>query len=294
MAIERFEEALNQYITEETQKMKEESVQTLEGHLTEESVKAAARLLEHRELMASTIKGRLRRAMNDISVLLEDEGYDPPPATILGPGTFENELAKYTQDHSNAVETYSEDEASLIEFSPRYAFPKDLFEISDEDFNYYEKFIGPAINEGGTLTLYGQKPDDFSKQKFINAGIRFNRRVITLDSNSTTRPKGTLSFKVSEALPHLTFDNINLLRDDLGNIEAFKHLQPELGEILIDNLDLNNRTKHCLKRAQIMYVEQILRDNEDHLADVRNFGQTGFQDLLIVLTANKVIPEVKI
>ena len=49
MAIERFEEALKEYIHEETKKMNEESVRSLEGHLTGESIKAAARLLEHRE-----------------------------------------------------------------------------------------------------------------------------------------------------------------------------------------------------------------------------------------------------
>src|SRR3989344_3748019 len=291
MAIEKFEEALKQYIQEETQKMKAVSVAALEGSVTEDTIKAAARLLDHQDTMANGIRVRLENAMIDLTRHLENEGYTLPPASILRPG-FSDALEEALQ-RINLREESSETETSTVEFQPKHTFSEDLLEISSDDFNFYGKFINEAIKQGGTLMVIIREAPHLAKRKFINAGIQINRRITTLDSNVTTRPKGTLSFQVSDTLPHFTYDNIVLLRNNLGNIDAFGNLPPALLEGFIDDLGLDSKTYNCLKRSQMTSISEILRTAEVYIGGLRNFGEVGFHNLLITFAANKILPEAK-
>jgi len=295
MAIERFEEALKQYIQEETQKMKDVSAQSLDGSITEDTIKAAARLLEHLDQAANSIRGTLRYGMETITNILEKEGYDLPPASILRP-SFGEVLAETLQSN-NSTEESAETETPTVEFQPQYSFPKDLLEINDNDKENYGTIINNALltDSGiglGSLVLgEGQKITDV-KRKMLNAGISLNRRITFPDINKPTRPKNLLFF-VSDLLPHLTYDNIVSLRDNLGNIHAFDHLPSEVLFVLLKKLDLESRTYNCLARSQLINVSDILNLDEAHLGSVRNFGQGGFHDLIVTFAANKILPEVK-
>jgi len=295
MAIEKFEEALKQYIQEETQKMKAVSVAALEGSVTEDTIKAAARLLDHQDTMANGIRVRLENAMIDLTRHLENEGYTLPPASILRPG-FGDALEEALQ-RINLREESSETETQAFEFQPKYTFPQDLLEISDEDKENYGSVINNALltDRGtglGSLVLgEGQEMPD-AKMKLVNAGISLSRRVTFPDRNKP-HPENLLPFEVSDFLPHLTYDNIVLLRNNLGNLSAFSNLPTEVLGRDLKELGLDSRTFNCLKRSQILYVTQILIMDELHIGGIRNFGQGGFHNLLITFAANKIIPEAK-
>ena len=154
MAIEKFEEALKQYIQEETQKMKDISVAALEGMITEDSIKAAARLLDHQDAMAIGIVHRLENAMIDLTRHLEKEGYTLPPASILG-------------QINNIDEESSEIEYPIVEFQPQYSFSRDLLEISDEDKENYGIIIDNALLTDSSEALGSIFLGEGQKQKML-------------------------------------------------------------------------------------------------------------------------------
>ena len=49
--------------------------------------------------------------------------------------------------------------------------------------------------------------------------------------------------------------------------------------LLIEQLDLSQRTYNCLKRSQITKVGQVMQMSEDELLSLRNFGQKSLEEL---------------
>ena len=61
--------------------------------------------------------------------------------------------------------------------------------------------------------------------------------------------------------------------------------QPTLREALIDDLliedlDLSERPRNCLKRAQVNTVGELLLKSEDDLLAVTNFGQKSLDEVI--------------
>ena len=54
---------------------------------------------------------------------------------------------------------------------------------------------------------------------------------------------------------------------------------PDLA-LLIEDLDLSERPRNCLKRAQIDTVGQLLEKTEDDLLAVTNFGQKSLDEVI--------------
>ena len=50
--------------------------------------------------------------------------------------------------------------------------------------------------------------------------------------------------------------------------------------MLIEDLDLSERPRNCLKRAQIDTVGQLLEKTEDDLLAVTNFGQKSLDEVI--------------
>jgi DNA-directed RNA polymerase subunit alpha len=54
---------------------------------------------------------------------------------------------------------------------------------------------------------------------------------------------------------------------------------PDL-ELAIEDLDLSERPRNCLKRAQINTVGELLTKSEDDLLAITNFGQKSLDEIL--------------
>jgi DNA-directed RNA polymerase subunit alpha len=57
---------------------------------------------------------------------------------------------------------------------------------------------------------------------------------------------------------------------------------PDL-ELPIEDLDLSERPRNCLKRAQVNTVGELLLKTEDDLLAITNFGQKSLDEVLVKL-----------
>ena len=57
---------------------------------------------------------------------------------------------------------------------------------------------------------------------------------------------------------------------------------PDL-ELPIEDLDLSERPRNCLKRAQVNTVGELLQKTEDDLLAITNFGQKSLDEVLVKL-----------
>jgi len=53
---------------------------------------------------------------------------------------------------------------------------------------------------------------------------------------------------------------------------------PDL-EVAIEDLDLSERPRNCLKRAQINTIGELLTKTEDDLLNITNFGQKSLDEV---------------
>lgn len=66
---------------------------------------------------------------------------------------------------------------------------------------------------------------------------------------------------------------------ELGEQEEVGGGSPDL-DLLIEDLDLSERPRNCLKRAQVDTVAQLLEKTEDDLLAVTNFGQKSLDEVI--------------
>jgi DNA-directed RNA polymerase subunit alpha len=66
---------------------------------------------------------------------------------------------------------------------------------------------------------------------------------------------------------------------ELGETSAAMAASPEL-ETPIEDLDLSERPRNCLKRAQVNTVGELLRKSEDDLLAITNFGQKSLDEVI--------------
>ena len=57
---------------------------------------------------------------------------------------------------------------------------------------------------------------------------------------------------------------------------------PDL-ELPIEDLDLSERPRNCLKRAQVNTIGELLQKTEDDLLAITNFGQKSLDEVIVKL-----------
>jgi len=65
---------------------------------------------------------------------------------------------------------------------------------------------------------------------------------------------------------------------ELGEVAASSATSPDL-ELPIEDLDLSERPRNCLKRAQINSIGELLTKTEDDLLNITNFGQKSLDEV---------------
>src|SRR5215213_5472556 len=66
---------------------------------------------------------------------------------------------------------------------------------------------------------------------------------------------------------------------ELGELAASVSGSPDL-DLPIEDLDLSERPRNCLKRAQVNSVGELLEKNEDDLLAITNFGQKSLDEVI--------------
>ena len=65
---------------------------------------------------------------------------------------------------------------------------------------------------------------------------------------------------------------------ELGEVSTVTAGSPDL-ELPIEDLDLSERPRNCLKRAQVNTIGELLQKTEDDLLAITNFGQKSLDEV---------------
>jgi DNA-directed RNA polymerase subunit alpha len=63
-----------------------------------------------------------------------------------------------------------------------------------------------------------------------------------------------------------------------GDVGTTQSGSPDL-DLRIEELDLSERPRNCLKRAQINTIGELVTKNEDDLLNITNFGQKSLDEV---------------
>ena len=78
---------------------------------------------------------------------------------------------------------------------------------------------------------------------------------------------------------------------ELGEVAAPRAGSPDL-DLPIEDLDLSERPRNCLKRAQVNTIGELLEKTEDDLLAITNFGQKSLDEVIAeARRARPVAPE---
>jgi DNA-directed RNA polymerase subunit alpha len=69
---------------------------------------------------------------------------------------------------------------------------------------------------------------------------------------------------------------------ELGEVSPTLATSPDL-ELPIEELDLSERPRNCLKRARVDSIGQLVMKTEDDLLAITNFGQKSLDEVIVKL-----------
>ncbi|MDH3307491.1 MAG: DNA-directed RNA polymerase subunit alpha [Acidimicrobiia bacterium] len=112
----------------------------------------------------------------------------------------------------------------------------------------------------------------------------FDRLVIDIETDGSLTPSDAVSSSGK------TLRDLLALFADLGEYEGLvpgEITQPESGspdlDLPIEALDLSERPRNCLRRAQVKTVGELVHKSEDDLLNITNFGQKSLEEVIAKL-----------
>lgn len=115
----------------------------------------------------------------------------------------------------------------------------------------------------------------------VEMDTNYDRLVLDVETDGSISPRDALA-SAGDTLTQL----VRLVAEmsdeaptlELGETSAAMASSPEL-EMPIEDLDLSERPRNCLKRAQVNTVGELLRKSEDDLLAITNFGQKSLDEV---------------
>ena len=113
----------------------------------------------------------------------------------------------------------------------------------------------------------------------------FDRLVLDIDTDGSVTPAEAIS-SAGGTLRNL----FELFADleDYAPLELDEIIQPEVAgqehlDLPIEALDLSERPRNCLRRAQVQTVGELIEKTEDDLLNITNFGQKSLEEVVVKL-----------
>lgn len=121
----------------------------------------------------------------------------------------------------------------------------------------------------------------------VEQSTEFDRLVIEVETDGSIDPRDAMASAGStlRSLVELV-ENMTEEPEGLALSEAVTTVStsPDL-ELSVEDLDLSERPRNCLKRAQVNTVGELLEKSEDDLLAITNFGQKSLDEVLEKLDA---------
>ena len=108
----------------------------------------------------------------------------------------------------------------------------------------------------------------------------FDRLVLDVDTNGSLQPAEAVSSagKTLRELLGLFADMGEGIGLELGDVAVAESSSPDL-DLPIEALDLSERPRNCLRRAQIKTVGELVIKSPDDLLNITNFGQKSLEEV---------------
>ena len=116
----------------------------------------------------------------------------------------------------------------------------------------------------------------------VEQSTNYDRLVLDITTDGSISPREALA-SAGDTLRSL----VGLVADmsespqglELGDVGAATSGSPDL-DLPIEDLDLSERPRNCLKRAQVNTVGELVQKTEDDLLAITNFGQKSLDEVL--------------
>ena len=116
----------------------------------------------------------------------------------------------------------------------------------------------------------------------VEQSTNYDRLVLDITTDGSISPREALA-SAGDTLRSL----VSLVADmsdspqglELGDVGAATSGSPDL-DLPIEDLDLSERPRNCLKRAQVNTVGELVQKTEDDLLAITNFGQKSLDEVL--------------
>ena len=115
----------------------------------------------------------------------------------------------------------------------------------------------------------------------VEQDTNYDRLVLDIETDGSISPREALA-SAGATLTSL----VELVRDmsdepqglELGEVSTVTSGSPDL-DLPIEDLDLSERPRNCLKRAQVNSIGELLLKTEDDLLAITNFGQKSLDEV---------------
>ena len=119
----------------------------------------------------------------------------------------------------------------------------------------------------------------------VEQSTNFDRLVLDIETDGSIAPREALA-SAGDTLRSL----VALVADmseapqglELGEVGGVTAGSPDL-DLPIEDLDLSERPRNCLKRAQVNTIGELLEKTEDDLLAITNFGQKSLDEVIVKL-----------
>ncbi len=120
------------------------------------------------------------------------------------------------------------------------------------------------------------------EQTRVEQSTNYDRLILDIETDGSISPKEALA-SAGDTLRSL----VGLVADmsespqglELGDIAVASTGSPDL-DLPIEDLDLSERPRNCLKRAQVNTIGELLERSVDDLLNITNFGQKSLDEVI--------------
>ncbi|MFN8050367.1 MAG: DNA-directed RNA polymerase subunit alpha [Acidimicrobiales bacterium] len=119
----------------------------------------------------------------------------------------------------------------------------------------------------------------------VEQSTNYDRLVLDIETDGSISPREALAS--SGATLRALVQLVEEMSDEPQGLEIGEIAVPALSspdlDLAIEDLDLSERPRNCLKRAQVNTVGELLQKSEDDLLAITNFGQKSLDEVLVKL-----------
>jgi DNA-directed RNA polymerase subunit alpha len=119
----------------------------------------------------------------------------------------------------------------------------------------------------------------------VEQSTDFDRLVLDIETDGSISPRDALASAGAtlRSLVQLVEEMSDAPQGlELGEVSGAASGSPDL-DLPIEDLDLSERPRNCLKRAQINSIGELLQKTEDDLLAITNFGQKSLDEVIAKL-----------